>query len=83
MKLTRRSIVTGASAGLVLAFSGRAGAAAATGWHDRSVADHRKEYARLALSREGQAIIAALKDSEEGYVPLTAAEVAVELAKLP
>ena len=42
-----------------------------------------KEYARLALSREGQAIIAAMKDSEEGYVPLTAAEVAAELAKLP
>ncbi len=42
-----------------------------------------REYARLALSREGQAIIAALKDTEEGYVPLTAAEVAIEQAKLP
>jgi len=41
-----------------------------------------REYARLALSREGQAIIAALKDTEEGYVPLTPAEVAEELKKL-
>ena len=41
-----------------------------------------KEYARLALSRAGQAIIAAQKDTEEGYVPLMAAEIARELAKL-
>ena len=41
-----------------------------------------KEYARLVLSREGQAIIAAMRGSEEGYVPLTVAEVAAELAKL-
>lgn len=41
-----------------------------------------KEYARLVLSREGQAIIAAMRGSEEGYVPLTPAEVAAELAKL-
>lgn len=41
-----------------------------------------KEYARLALSKEGQEIIASLKDSDEGYVPLNAKEVAEELAKL-
>ena len=41
-----------------------------------------KEYARLVLSREGQGIIAAQKDSKQGYVPLSAQEVAVELAKL-
>jgi phosphate transport system substrate-binding protein len=41
-----------------------------------------KEYARLALSQEGQAIIAALKDTGLGYVPLGAGEVAEELAKL-
>lgn len=29
-----------------------------------------KEYLRLVLSREGQAILAAQKDSDEGYVPL-------------
>ncbi len=31
-----------------------------------------KEYLRLALSREGQAIIEALHDAEEGYLPLSA-----------
>ncbi len=41
-----------------------------------------KEYARLALSREGQAIIAAQKDTDEGFIPLDAAEIAAELAKL-
>jgi phosphate transport system substrate-binding protein len=41
-----------------------------------------KEYARLILSREGQEIIAAQKDSDEGFIPLDAAEVAAELAKL-
>jgi phosphate transport system substrate-binding protein len=41
-----------------------------------------KEYLRLALSREGQAIIEGEKDNEEGYVPLTAAAAAAELAKL-
>lgn len=41
-----------------------------------------KEYARLVLSREGQAIIAGFKASDEGYVPLTVAEVAAELLKL-
>ncbi len=41
-----------------------------------------KEYARLVLSREGQAIIAAAHGSEEGYIPLSAAEVPAELAKL-
>jgi phosphate transport system substrate-binding protein len=38
-----------------------------------------KAYLRLVLSREGQAIIAAQPD---GYLPLTAAEAARELAKL-
>jgi phosphate transport system substrate-binding protein len=41
-----------------------------------------KEYARLVLSKEGQAIIAAQKDTDEGFIPLNAAEVAAELAKL-
>lgn len=41
-----------------------------------------KEYLRLALSREGQAIIESEKDNDEGYVPLTAAAAVVELAKL-
>jgi phosphate transport system substrate-binding protein len=41
-----------------------------------------KEYLRLALSREGQAIIAAMPPADEPYVPLTAAEAAQELAKL-
>jgi len=41
-----------------------------------------KEYERLVLSREGQAIIAAQKDSEKCYAPLSAREVAAELAKL-
>ena len=40
-----------------------------------------KEYARLILSREGQAIIGAQKNIA-GYVPLSAREVAEELAKL-
>ena len=38
-----------------------------------------REYFRLLLSREGQAIIAS---QPEGYIPLTAAEAATELAKL-
>jgi phosphate transport system substrate-binding protein len=33
-----------------------------------------KEYLRMVLSREGQAIIAAQKDAEDGYAPLDAAE---------
>ena len=41
-----------------------------------------KEYLRLVLSDEGQAIIAAQKDSDEGYVPLNSGAVATELAKL-
>lgn len=41
-----------------------------------------KEYLRLALSREGQAILAAQKDSEEGYVPLSADDLEQELRKL-
>jgi phosphate transport system substrate-binding protein len=41
-----------------------------------------RDYARLALSREGQAIIAAQKDSAQGYLPLPPKEVAEELAKL-
>jgi phosphate transport system substrate-binding protein len=41
-----------------------------------------KEYARLLLSREGQAIVAAQKDTPKGYLPLKAKEVAEELIKL-
>jgi phosphate transport system substrate-binding protein len=41
-----------------------------------------KEYLRMLLSREGQAIIAALPAGEEPFLPLTAAEAARELAKL-
>jgi len=41
-----------------------------------------KEYLRLVLSDEGQAIIASQKESDEGYVPLAPAAVAGELAKL-
>lgn len=41
-----------------------------------------KEYSRLILSREGQAIIAAQKDSPGGYLSLTASEVAREVIKL-
>jgi phosphate transport system substrate-binding protein len=41
-----------------------------------------KEYARLALSREGQAIVAAQKDAPYGYLPLSEQEVIEELNKL-
>lgn len=41
-----------------------------------------KEYLRMVLSREGQAIIAAGKDNEQGFVPLEPAAAAAELAKL-
>jgi phosphate transport system substrate-binding protein len=41
-----------------------------------------KEYARLLLSREGQAIVAAQKDTPKGYLPLNAKEIAEELTKL-
>ncbi len=41
-----------------------------------------KEYLRLVLSREGQAIIEAKKNSDEGFVPLKEHELAAELAKL-
>ena len=41
-----------------------------------------KEYARMILSRDGQAIIAAQKDPTRGYLPLPAPEVANELNKL-
>jgi phosphate transport system substrate-binding protein len=41
-----------------------------------------KEYARLLLSREGQAIVAAQKNTPKGYLPLNAKEVAEELTKL-
>jgi phosphate transport system substrate-binding protein len=41
-----------------------------------------KEYARLVLSKEGQAIIAAQKDSDEGFVPLNASELVAQLAAL-
>jgi phosphate transport system substrate-binding protein len=35
-----------------------------------------KEYLRMVLSREGQEIIAAQKDAQDGYVPLDSAELA-------
>ena len=41
-----------------------------------------RDYVRLVLSPEGQAIIASEKDSEEGYVPLAPAEIPAEEAKL-
>lgn len=41
-----------------------------------------KEYLRMVLSQEGQAIIAAQKNSEEGYVPLDDAALAVSLKQL-
>lgn len=41
-----------------------------------------REYAQMVLSREGQSIIAAQKDTPGGYLPLTAPEVASELIKL-
>jgi phosphate transport system substrate-binding protein len=41
-----------------------------------------KEYARLVLSREGQAIIAAEKDGDDAFIPLNDAEVAAELGRL-
>lgn len=41
-----------------------------------------REYLRLALSPEGQQILAHQRDSEEGYVPLSAEDLAQELAKL-
>ena len=41
-----------------------------------------KEYARLLLSREGQAIVATQKDMPKGYLPLNPKEVAEELTKL-
>jgi len=41
-----------------------------------------KEYARLALSSEGQAIIASESNGPEGFVPLRPDEIAGELAKL-
>lgn len=40
------------------------------------------EYLRLALSREGQDILAHQRDTEEGYVPLSPEDLAQELAKL-
>jgi phosphate transport system substrate-binding protein len=41
-----------------------------------------KEYLRLALSREGQALVARQKDSDEGYVPLSAEDLQSQLALL-
>ena len=40
------------------------------------------DYVRFVLSAEGQAIVASEKESEEGYVPLAAADIPAELAKL-
>jgi len=44
------------------------------------VAPHVREFVRFALSREGQMAVAA---SPQGYLPLSAAQAAAELAKLP
>jgi phosphate transport system substrate-binding protein len=41
-----------------------------------------KEYLRMVLSREGEAIIEAEKENEQGFVPLEPAAVAAELTKL-
>lgn len=41
-----------------------------------------KEYLRLALSREGQALVAKQTDSEEGYVPLSAQDLQSQLVLL-
>ena len=41
-----------------------------------------KEYLRMVLSREGQAIIAAGRDTEQGFVPLELPALRAELAKL-
>jgi phosphate transport system substrate-binding protein len=41
-----------------------------------------KEYTRLVLSQDGQAIVEAARNSREGCVPLTASEITRELAKL-
>ncbi|PPT92935.1 PstS family phosphate ABC transporter substrate-binding protein [Xanthomonas theicola] len=41
-----------------------------------------KEYLRLALSREGQALLEAQRDAEEGYVPLSAEDLARERQRL-
>ena len=41
-----------------------------------------KEYARLVLSREGQAIVAAERNTALGYVPLSPREVAGQLASI-
>lgn len=41
-----------------------------------------KEYLRMVLSREGEAIIEAEKGNDQGFVPLEPAAVAAELAKL-
>lgn len=41
-----------------------------------------REYLRLALSAEGQALVAAQTSSEEGYVPLSPEDLQAELKKL-
>lgn len=41
-----------------------------------------KEYARLVLSKEGQDVIAAQKDSDEGFIPLESSEIAEQLKRL-
>lgn len=48
----------------------------------KSVDPFVNEYVRMVLSREGQAIIAGQKNTEEGYVPLALQLVTVELKKL-
>jgi phosphate transport system substrate-binding protein len=41
-----------------------------------------KEYLRIALSEEGQALVRGQLNSEEGYVPLSPADLAAEREKL-
>lgn len=49
---------------------------------DQSLAPFIKAYLRLALSDEGQALVRAQTASEEGYVPLSAQDLALERRKL-
>ncbi|GAB7528157.1 phosphate ABC transporter substrate-binding protein [Pseudomonas sp. 3A(2025)] len=49
---------------------------------DQPLAPFIKQYLRLALSDEGQALVRAQTASEEGYVPLSAQDLALERRKL-
>jgi phosphate transport system substrate-binding protein len=41
-----------------------------------------REYLRMVLSKEGQAIVASQKDTAEGYVPLSPADLDAALKQL-